>query len=106
MDSITIKAAEFIRDFDLAHVPAEAVHAARIGMVDCVGTMLAGAREPAVQLVATIATPASGSNDAPGAVNGQRYGAADAALVMAWRLMFWILMMWRLPVIPVRYWCP
>lgn len=81
MDSITIKAAEFIKDFDLAHVPAEAVHAARIGIVDCVGTMLAGAREPAVELVATIATPAGGCNDAPGAVNGQRYGAADAALV-------------------------
>lgn len=31
--------------------------------------------------MATIATPATGSNDAPVAVNGQRYGAPDAALV-------------------------
>lgn len=81
MDSITRKAAEFIAGFDLASVPADAIHAARIGIVDCVGVMLAGAREPAVGLVAGIATPAAGSNDAPAAVNGVRYGAPDAALV-------------------------
>lgn len=81
MDSITRKAAEFVANFEFAAVPNEAVHAARIGIVDCVGVMLAGAQEPAVGLVAGIATPASGSNDAPPAVNGLRYGAADAALV-------------------------
>lgn len=41
MDSITRKAAEFVANFDLSKVPTEAVHAARIGIVDCVGTMLA-----------------------------------------------------------------
>ncbi|MGV6874745.1 MmgE/PrpD family protein [Pseudochelatococcus sp. B33] len=81
MDSITRKAAEFVVGFDGAAVPAEALHAARIGFVDCVGVMLAGAREPAVGLVAGIATPAPGSNEAPMAVNGVRYGAPDAALV-------------------------
>ncbi len=81
MDSITKKSAEFIARFDYTSVPAEAIQAARIGIVDCVGVMLAGAREPAVALVAGIATPAEGSNDAPVAVNGLRYGAADAALI-------------------------
>lgn len=81
MDSITRKAADFIVNFDAASAPAEAIHAARIGIVDCVGVMLAGAREPAVELAAAIATPATGSNEAPVAVNGIRYGAADAALV-------------------------
>lgn len=81
MDSITRKAAEFVANFDLAKVPAEAVHAARIGIVDCVGVMLAGAHEPAVELVKAIATPAIGSNDAPPAVDGRRYGAPDAALI-------------------------
>lgn len=81
MDSITRKAAHFIANFDLAKMPPEAIHAARIGIVDCVGVMLAGAREPAVGLVSTIATPAIGSNDAPIAVNGHCYSAADAALI-------------------------
>lgn len=81
MDSITRKAAQFVADFDVASAPAEALHAARIGIVDCVGVMLAGAREPAVQLVANIATPVPGSNEAPRAVNGACYGAPDAALI-------------------------
>ena len=81
MDSITKKAAGFIAHFDYASVPIQAIHAARIGIVDCIGVMLAGAKEPAVALVASIATPAEGSNDAPIAVNGLRYGAADAALI-------------------------
>lgn len=81
MDSITKKSADFVANFDGASAPAEAIHAARIGIVDCVGVMLAGAREPAVGLVAGIATPAVGSNEAPIAVNGIRYGAPDAALI-------------------------
>lgn len=81
MDGITKKAAEFIAGFDMASAPAEALHAARIGIVDCVGVMLAGAREPAVELVANIATPLPGSNDAPRAVNGTCYSAPDAALI-------------------------
>jgi 2-methylcitrate dehydratase PrpD len=62
MDSITRKAADFVANLDMASVPPEAIHAARIGIVDCVGVMLAGAREPAVDLVAGIATPASGES--------------------------------------------
>lgn len=81
MDSITTKAADFVANFDGASAPAEAIHAARIGIVDCVGAMLAGAREPAVEIVAGIATPATGSNEAPVAVNGTRYAAPDAALI-------------------------
>lgn len=81
MDSITRKAAHFVALVDGAAIPADALDAARIGIADCVGVMLAGAREPAVGLVAGIATPAPGSNEAPVAVNGVRYGAPDAALV-------------------------
>jgi 2-methylcitrate dehydratase PrpD len=81
MDGITRKAAEFVAGFDTASAPAEALHAARIGIVDCVGVMLAGSREPVVELVANIATPLPGSNDAPRAVNGKCYAAPDAALI-------------------------
>jgi len=81
MDSVTKKAADFVAGFRADSAPAEAFHAARMGIVDCVGVMIAGAREPAVDLVATIATPLPGSNDAPRAVNGICYGAPDTALV-------------------------
>lgn len=81
MDTITHKAARFVAGFDASKAPPAAIHAARIGLVDCIGVMLAGAREQAVELVAGIATPTPGSNAAPMAVNGERYGAPDAALV-------------------------
>ena len=81
MESITKKAAEFVVQFDCATAPEAALHAARIGIVDCVGVMLAGACEPAVKLVAEIATQIPGSNEAPVAVNGLRYSSADVALI-------------------------
>lgn len=81
MDSITRKAAQFVAAFDSAQAPPEAVHAARTGFVDCVAVMLAGAQEPAVGIVSQLATPVPGSNEAPVAVNGLPYGAADAALI-------------------------
>jgi Uncharacterized protein involved in propionate catabolism len=81
MDSITQKAAEFVAAFDGTQAPPEAVHAARLGFVDCVAVMLAGAQEPAVGIVAELVTPAVGSNEASMAVNGLRYAAADTALI-------------------------
>lgn len=81
MNSFTKKAAEFVAEFDIGAAPAKALYGARIGLIDCVGVMLAGAKEPAVQLVANVVTPLSGSNDAPRAVNGICYSAPDAALV-------------------------
>jgi len=81
MESITRKAAAFVSGFDGRHIPAEAREAARMGIIDCIGVMLAGAREPAVGLVAEIATPIPGANNAPVAVNGLHYGAPDVALV-------------------------
>jgi 2-methylcitrate dehydratase PrpD len=81
MDSITRKAAAFVASFNGRAAPAEARDAARIGIIDCIGVMLAGAREPAVGLVTEIATAVPGSNDAPAAVNGKHYGAPDVALI-------------------------
>src|SRR5690606_15797124 len=81
MDSITLKAAQFVTGFDAGRAPQAARHAARIGFVDCIGCMLAGAAEPAVALASVIATPMPGSNDAAPAVDGRSYGAGDAALV-------------------------
>ena len=62
-------------------VPARANFGARIGMLDCVGTMIAGADEEAVRLVAQI-VPASTTNDgAPEIPGGRNLSAPDAALV-------------------------
>ncbi len=79
-DTITKKAAAFVSQFDSASISDEAREAVRIGMLDCVGVMLAGASEPAVKLVSAIVTP-SARNDAAPAVNGKGYDAPDAALV-------------------------
>jgi len=81
MESITQKAAEFIAGFDGRSAPPAARDAVRMGFVDCVGCMLAGADEPAVALAAAIATPLQGNNEAVPAVDGRGYGAADAALI-------------------------
>lgn len=81
MDSITRKAAEFVAGFDGSTAPEAARHAVRMGFVDCIGCMLAGAKEPAVGLASVIAAPLPGSNEAVPAVNGHSYSAADAALI-------------------------
>ena len=81
MQTITRKAAEFVAAFDSVAAPEAARHAARMGIVDCIGCMLAGAKEPAVGLASVIVAPIPGSNEAVPAVNGQTYAAADAALI-------------------------
>lgn len=81
MDSITRKAAAFVAHFNGKTAPAEAREAARIGMLDCIGVMLAGAREPAVGIAEHIVSPNNASNDAPAAVNGRHYNSQDAALI-------------------------
>jgi len=81
MDSITRKAAAFVANFDGKSAPSEARQAARIGMLDCIGVMLAGAREPAVSIAEQIVSPQAMPNDAPTAVNGRHYSPQDAALI-------------------------
>lgn len=81
MDSITRKAAAFVAHFDGKTAPSEAREAARIGILDCIGVMLAGAREPAVGIAESIVLPQPMPNDAPATVNGQHYSSQDAALI-------------------------
>ena len=62
-------------------MPARATFGARIGMLDCVGTMIAGADEEAVKLVAQIVPASTGNDGAPEIPGGRNLSAGDAALV-------------------------
>jgi 2-methylcitrate dehydratase PrpD len=81
MTALTSDIARFVAAIEPGAVPARASFGARIGMLDCVGTMIAGADEEAVRLVAQI-VPASTTNDgAPENPGGRNLSAPDAALV-------------------------
>jgi len=81
MTALTSDIATFVATVDPARMPERAHFGARIGMLDCVGTMIAGADEEAVRLVARI-VPTSTTNDgAPEIPNGRNLSAGDAALV-------------------------
>ena len=91
MTALTSDIAKFVATLQAGSVPQRCNFGARIGMLDCVGTMIAGADEPAVKLVAQM-VPASTSNDGapeiPGRAQpvgrrcraGQRRGGACARL--------------------------
>lgn len=81
MTALTLALAEFVPSVDASAIPERSRHAACVGITDCVGVMIAGAREPAVRLIAAM-TPTSTSNDgAPEIISGRNLSAADAALV-------------------------
>ena len=81
MTALTTDIATFVATVSSGSMPARANFGARIGMLDCVGTMIAGADEEAVKLVAKI-VPTSTTNDgAPEIPNGRNLSASDAALV-------------------------
>lgn len=81
MEKLTRAIAEFAATVDANAIPERCRYGARIGMLDCVGVMIAGAREPAPRLVAATVA-ASGANDgAPEIPSGRNLAAADAALV-------------------------
>src|SRR5205807_859147 len=78
MTALTTDIAKFVATVEPGRMPARASFGARIGMLDCVGTMIAGADEEAVKLVARL-VPTSTSNDgAPEIPNGRNLSAPDA----------------------------
>ncbi|MGE3710335.1 MAG: MmgE/PrpD family protein [Hyphomicrobiaceae bacterium] len=80
MQPLTTAIAEFVATFDPATIPERCEYGARIGMIDCLGVMIAGAGEEAVRLVA--ATVADSTTDgAPEIPTGRNLAPADAALV-------------------------
>jgi 2-methylcitrate dehydratase PrpD len=76
MDAIS----NFVSTIGADDIPPHALRAAKEGMLDCVGVMIAGSDEAAVRLVAESLRSASGENIAPTLPFGRMLDAADAAL--------------------------
>jgi 2-methylcitrate dehydratase PrpD len=58
--SLTQDLGRFVANVSFERLPAEAVDVARIGFIDCVATMIAGAGDPAPQLLREALQPAGG----------------------------------------------
>src|SRR2546421_8355112 len=80
MPALTSDIAKFVASISASAVPERCNFGARIGMLDCVGTMIAGANEEAVRLVAQIVPAYTGNDGAPEIPGGRNLSAGDAAL--------------------------
>src|SRR5215213_5791321 len=81
MTGLTRQCAEFVASLDSAAIPQRAYDAARIGMTDCIATMIAGAQEPAVDIVRGIVAESTAADAAPEVPSGRNLLPGDAALV-------------------------
>jgi 2-methylcitrate dehydratase PrpD len=81
MDQLTAGIAKFVASLAPDQLPETCRAAARTGLVDCVGVMIAGAAEPAVRLVSRTVSTAAANDGAPEIPSGRPLSAGDAALV-------------------------
>jgi 2-methylcitrate dehydratase PrpD len=77
--SLTRDLGRFVADISFARLPAEAVDVARIGFIDCIATMIAGARDPAPQLLRKALQPTGG--EATLYFSGEKAPAPEAAWI-------------------------
>src|SRR5919204_2268277 len=81
MEGLTRQAAIFVAATHTTAIPPPCMKTARIGILDCLGVMIAGVDEPAPRIVARM-VPTTTSNDAvPEIPSGRKLSAPDAALV-------------------------
>src|SRR5258706_4804181 len=81
MTALTSDIARFVATFDAGAMPERCNFGARIGMLDCVGTMIAGSDEEAVQIVSRMVATSTTNDGAPEIPTGRNLAAPDAALV-------------------------
>lgn len=81
MKALTGALADFVATFRPETVPERCLYGARIGMLDCVGVMIAGVGEDASRLVAGLVAASSANDGAPEIPSGRNLAPADAALV-------------------------
>jgi len=81
MTALTSDIAAFVATVDPRAVPERCNFGARIGMLDCVGTMIAGSDEEAVQIVSRMVATSTTNDGAPEIPSGRNLAASDAALV-------------------------
>lgn len=81
MPSLTRAIAEFVATADASQIPERCLYGARIGMIDCLGVMVAGAREEATQIVSAMVAASVTNDGAPEIPSGRNLAPTDAALV-------------------------
>lgn len=77
--SLTQDLGRFVANVTFERLPAEAVEVARIGFIDCIATMIAGAGDPAPQLLREALKPTSG--EATLYFSGERARSPEAAWI-------------------------
>jgi 2-methylcitrate dehydratase PrpD len=81
MAALTSDIAAFVTSLEADALPERCCYGARIGIIDCVGVMIAGAGEPAAKLIAATVATSTQNEGAPEIPTGRNLAAADAALV-------------------------
>ncbi|MDB5563526.1 MAG: hypothetical protein JWP84_92 [Tardiphaga sp.] len=81
MLDITRQTANFVANFNPADLPDRSREAARTGIIDCVGVMIAGAAEHPVRIVSAMLAASTQNDGAPEIPSGRNLSASDAALV-------------------------
>lgn len=81
MDGLTRQVGAFVSSIDRDAIPDLAIEGARIGIVDCIGVMIAGAGERAPAIVANLQPDLNTDEGVPLVPSGRRLSSADAALV-------------------------
>lgn len=76
---LTLELAQRINALRYEDLPPEAVHWAKVGLLDTVGVTLAGSTDPGTRIVARSLAPGAGASLVFG--SQQRVGALDAALI-------------------------
>jgi 2-methylcitrate dehydratase PrpD len=79
MMALTQDLGRFVADLSFERLPKDAVDIARIGFIDCIATMIAGARDPAPQLLRQALHPTGG--EATLHFTGERSPAPEAAWI-------------------------
>src|SRR6266508_984040 len=58
--ALTKTLGQFVADLSPNRLPEDAVRVARLGFIDCIGTMIAGRREDCVRIMRQVLAPADG----------------------------------------------
>jgi 2-methylcitrate dehydratase PrpD len=81
MLDITRQTANFVASLKPSDLSERCREAARTGIIDCVGVMIAGSAEQPVRIVAAMVAASTQNDGAPEVPSGRNLAASDAALV-------------------------
>lgn len=81
MLDLTRQTADFVANLKPADLPERCREAARTGIIDCVGVMIASVSEEPVRIVSAMLAASTQNDGAPEIPSGRNLAASDAALV-------------------------